>query len=245
MGVPDVRRETLATLGIAVAIKALAVWWLCQSGVDFALRQYVVGGAFAPQLEGQPDAMLMLACLLPQAAFVFLTCDFVPTSLIARASCAMPRLGTRAAWARRRSLALGTLCLAYVLVGNAAAALALTLAGADLSSTVLPVLAASAPLELVASLLLALLANLVALWLDAVVAFALVLGVHAATLVTLAYLQLSVAVAAAPWLPSARMVPAWHEVAGMGVVGSCALLAALVLLAVMALVRSVARCDIL
>lgn len=242
----DVRRETLGALAAAIAAKALVVWWLAQSGADFALGQYVAGAAFVPQLEGRPDAMLMLACLLPQAIFVFLACDFVPAGLTTQASCAMPRLGTRTAWTARRTLTLAALCLDYVLAGNAAAALVLALADAGgLPAGALSTFAASLPLELLASLILTLLANLAALWIDAVVSAALVLGVHAAALMGLAYAPLAAAVPVVPWLPSARAVLAWHDAAGMDVAGSCALLAVLGLLAALALARSVARCDIL
>lgn len=246
MSALDVRRETLGALAAAIAAKALVVWWLAQSGADFALRQYVAGAAFAPQLEGRPDAMLMLVCLLPQAVFAFLTCDFVPVALTAQASCAMPRLGTRMAWTARRTLALAVLCLDYVLAGNVAAALVLVLANAGgLPAGALSTFAASLPLELLGSLLLALLANLAALWLDAVVSAALVLGIHAATLMGLAHAPLAAAVPVVPWLPSARTVLAWHDAAGMDAAGSCALLAVLGLLVALALSRSVARCDIL
>lgn len=234
MSALDVRRETLGALAAAIAAKALVVWWLAQSGADFALGQYVAGAAFVPQLEGRPDAMLMLAC------------DFVPAGLTTQASCAMPRLGTRTAWTARRTLTLAALCLDYVLAGNAAAALVLALTDAGgLPAGALSTFAASLPLELLASLILTLLANLAALWIDAVVSAALVLGVHAAALMGLAYAPLAAAVPVVPWLPSARAVLAWHDAAGMDVAGSCALLAVLGLLAALALARSVARCDIL
>lgn len=251
MRLRDLDPGALRGLAVAVCIKVAIIGFLALRGVDFALRQYVAGAAFAPCLEGQPDTALMVACLLPQAAVVFVTCDYLSSGLAAQATSAMPRLGTRTRWAARRTLGLLAFSAAYVLVGNLVGA-ALLAAMGGLPDGALAIFGSALPLELLASALLALLANVVALWLEPVMAMALVLGVHGGVLVFQAFLPLSSGLALAPWLPSARTVLAWHDVAGvaagapgMGIASSCALLAVLAAASAYAALRFVSRCDIL
>lgn len=252
MRLRDLDPGALRGLTVAVCIKVAIMGFLALRGADFALSQYVEGAAFAPRLEGQPDMALMVACLLPQAAFVFVTCDYLPSGLAVQAASAMPRLGTRMRWAARRALGLLAFSAAYVLVGNLVGAAILAVMGGGLSDGALAIFGSALPLELLASALLALLANIVALWLEPVMAMALVLGIHGGMLVFQAFLPLSSGLALAPWLPSARTVLAWHDVAGvaagapgMGIASSCALLAVLVAASAYAALRSVSRCDIL
>ena len=241
----------LKGLAVAVGVKAAAVGYLALSGPDYALHQYVLGAAFAPRLDGQPDMMLMMACLLPQLVFVYGFCDYLPSGLLDQATSVMPRLSTRASWAARRTRRLVAAVAAYVLAGNLAGVVALIVVGGGLPAGALTVVGCSLPLELMITTLLALLSNAAALLVDPVVAAAAVLGVHGGALVFHAFQPLSGALVAAPWLPSARSVLAWHDVPGVAsgapgltLGGSCALLAALALLAAFVLVRIVSCSDI-
>lgn len=252
MRLRDLSPSALRGLVVAICMKVTIMGFLALRGVDFALRQYVAGAAFAPRLEGQPDTALMMTCLLPQLAFVFVTCDHLSSGLATQATSAMPRLGTHTRWAARRTLGLLAFSAAYVLVGNLVGAALLAAMGGGLPDGALAIFGSALPLELLASALLALLANVVALWLEPVMAMALVLGVHGGMLVFQAFLPLSSGLALAPWLPSARTVLAWHDVAGvaagapgMGIASSCALLAVLVLASAAVTLRSVSHCDIL
>lgn len=251
MRAPSISGATIRSVGAAVAVKAATIAFLVIRGSDYALHQYVAGAAFAPRLDDRPDAMLMMTCLLPQLAAAFALCDYVPTRLSCQATAVMPRLGGRHLWAARRASDLMALTLAYVLLGNLLGAALLILPGDLPFEGALPVILSALPLELLSCALLVLLANVVALWLEPIIAVALVLGVHGGALLTQACLPLSWATAAAPWLPSVRSVLAWHDVPGiaLGAPGltlgsSCALLAGLALLAAFVLVRIVSCADI-
>ena len=252
MRAPSISDAAVRAVGAAVAVKTATLAFLVIRGSGYALHQYVAGSAFAPRLEGQPDAMLMMACLLPRAAFVFALCDYVPACLSRQATSVMPRLAGRRIWAARRALDLMTLTIAYVLLGNLLGLAALALPGELPLEETLPVIASALPLELFSCALLVLLANVTALWLEPIIAAALVLGAHGGVLLTQACLPLSWATAVAPWLPSVRGVLAWHDapgvasgVSGMSLASSCVLLAALAAVAAFALMRSVVRCDVL
>lgn len=243
--------RVLRGLAVAVGIKVAVVGYLALSGTDYALRQYVLGAAFAPRFDGQPDMMLMMACLLPQLAFVYIFCDYVPSGLLNQATSVMPRLSTRASWAARKTRGLVLVAAAYVLAGNLAGAAILAVVGGGLPAEALAVVGYSLLLELLIAALLALVSNAVALLVDPVVAAAVVSGAHGGTLVFQAFQPLSGALVAAPWLPSVRSVLAWHDVPGiaLGAPGltlgsSCALLAGLALLAAFVLVRIVSCADI-
>lgn len=242
---------TIQSVGAAVAVKTATLAFLVIRGSDYALHQYVAGAAFAPRLDGLPDAMLMMVCLLPQLAAVFALCDYVPMCLSCQATSVMPRLAGRRLWAARMASDLMALTLAYVLLGNLLGLAVLVLPGDLPLEEALPVIASALLLELLSSALLVLLTNVTALWLEPIIAVALVPGVHGGVLLTQACLPLSWATAAAPWLPSARSVLAWHDVPGVAsgapgltLGGSCALLAALALLAAFVLVRIVSCSDI-
>lgn len=252
MRVPSIPGAAIRAVGAAVAVKTATLAFLVTRGSDYALRQCVAGAAFAPRVEGQPDVMLMMVCLLPQMALVFALCDYVPTCLSRQAASVMPRLVRRCLWAARRASDLMLLVLAYALLGNLLGLTVLALPGDLPLEEALPVIAPALMLELLSCALLVLLANAAALWLEPVIAVALVLGIHGGTLVSQAYLPLPWAIAVAPWLPPVRGVLAWHDVPGIafGAPGvspasSCAVLAALVAVAAFALIRSVVRCDVL
>lgn len=252
MRAPNIPGVEVRAVGVAVVIKTATVAFLALRGSDYALHQYVAGFAFVPRLEGQPDTMLMMTCLLPTAVLAFAFCGYVPADLTLQAASVMPRLGKRRFWALRRTLGLVVSTAVYVLLGGFLEVVIFIAPGGLQPGEVLPVALAALLLELLSCIVLVLLTNAAALWLEPVVAAALVLGAHGGTLVAQAHLPLSWGAAAAPWLPSVRGVLAWHDapdvvvgVSGMSLASSCALLSALAFLAGLALVRSVTRCDIL
>ena len=96
------------------------------------------------------------------------------------------------------------------------------------------------------SVLLVLLVNLLAMRLDAVIAWAIVAVAHATSLVTCVFLPESAVAALTPWLPSAAATAAFHAAPiGASAPLSLSYLLLLVLLASALVIREARRLDVL
>ena len=242
------RGPVLAALACAVLRGALA-WYFRGMGQGGALLLSMGGGAVVPGLIGSFEPFAMVLTIAPDLLLCYLLADFMPARLSSDATTLLPRTDSRASWAAR---SCGRLVLLVCLHEAASCAVVLAMAPQSLHALLFCALLSAALLSA-----LVLLVNLVALRRDAVVGFAVVVGAHVAVLLALSAAPSSLARGLAPWLPSARGVPAWHDAvcaltglspeaaASMRPEVSLALLLLLSALALCLIARTVRRADLL
>ena len=242
------RGPVLAALACAVLRGALA-WYFRGMGQGRALLLSMGGGAVVPGLIGSFEPFAMVLTIAPDLLLCYMLADFVPARLSSDAVALLPRTGSRASWAMG---ACGRLVLLVCLHEGASCAVVSAVAPQELHALLPCALLGAALLSA-----LVLWVNLVALRRDAVVGFAVVVGAHVAVLLALSSAPSSLARGLAPWLPSARGVPAWHDdvcalaglspdvAASMRPEVSLALLLLLFALALCLIARTVRRADLL
>lgn len=203
---------------VAACVLASLVATLCMGayGTQTALYEFMGGGFLVPNpLGGGPSIVALVAWLAPQAAFCYFFSGVLSDGLGADASAVLPRVGSRRAWLAGKLAHLAFFSAVFTLLGELASGMALLVlgCGAD-ASELLDVVVRCAALGFPLMLCLVLTINCLALMIDPVVAFAAVVGVYAAGVLTLAYFPRETAVTAAPWLPFVQGILGWHDCSG-------------------------------
>ncbi len=247
------RRRYLGHVCACVGAAALVAFLLSGGNPTYALARLHAGANFLPNDLGI-DLFGTVGALLPPLALAWLLASFLTSDLI-HAPLLFPRLSfgdspqmtdARTRWALIRTGQLALLAGAYgALAPTAAAAVCLPGSG-DALEDVAAALAQVLPFSVAGSVLLVLLVNLLALHLDAVMAWAVVAVTHATSLVTCVFLPEAAVAALTPWLPSAAATAAFHAPPiSASAPLSLAYLLLLVLLACALVVREARRLDVL
>lgn len=246
------RRRYLGRVGSCVAGAALVAFLLSRGSPTYALARLHAGAAFLPNDLGI-DLFGTVGALLPPLALEWLLSGFLAGDL-AQAPFLWPRLSigarpqltdARARWALIRTGQLALLAGVYGILAPAAAAAACWPGSGIPLADVAAALAQALPFCVAGSVLLVLLVNLLALRLDAVIAWAIVAVTHATSLVACVFLPEATVAALTPWLPSAAAMAAFHAPPiDASAPRSLALLALLVLLAGTLVVREARRLDV-
>ncbi|MDM8271800.1 hypothetical protein [Thermophilibacter provencensis] len=262
------RRRYLGRVCACVGAAALVAFLLSRGNPIYALARLHAGTIFLPNDLGI-DLFGTVGALLPPLALAWLLASFL-TSDLTHAPLLLPRLSfgdvffraeisgqvcgartpkrcnARTRWALIRTGQLALLAGAYGALAPTVAAAACLLGSGDVLEDVAAALAQVLPFSVAGSVLLVLLVNLLALRLDAVIAWAVVAVAHATSLVACVFLPESAVVALTPWLPSAAATAAFHAAPiGASAPLSLAYLLLLVLLACALVVREARRLDIL
>ena len=254
------RQGALFGLLACALLRGALLFWLGVGDSGTCTLFALGAGAFVPRLIGGFEPFVQVLSVAPDLLVLFQLSDYVSSALRRESSLALPRAGGRRAWAGEKCLRLAVCVILYEVASTlavlAAAALLSGAASADLAALLAPVLQC-ALLDSVLLLVLILCANLLALGRDAIVAFAMVTGVHVAALLALTAVPLDSARSLARWVPSARGIPAWHlslceacgntsaVVADMSPAASAVALLVLSAALALALIRSVQRTDLI
>ena len=262
------RRRYLGRVGACVGASALVAFLLSRGNPTYALARLHAGEIFLPNDLGI-DLFGTVGALLPPLALAWLLASFL-TADLTHAPLLLPRLSfgdvffrseilgqvcgartprrcnARTRWALIRTGQLGLLAGAYGILAPTVAAAACLPGSGDALEDVAAALVQALPFSVVGSVLLVLLVNLLALRLDAVIAWAVVAVAHATSLVACVFLPETAVAALTPWLPSAAATAAFHAAPiGASAPLSLAYLLLLVLLAGALVVREARRLDIL
>ena len=262
------RRRYLGRVCACVGAAALVAFLLSRGNPIYALARLHAGTIFLPNDLGI-DLFGTVGALLPPLALAWLLASFL-TSDLTHAPFLWPRLSfgdvffraeisgqvcgartpkrcnARTRWALIRTGQLALLAGAYGALAPTVAAAACLLGSGDVLEDVAAALAQVLPFSVAGSVLLVLLVNLLALRLDAVIAWAVVAVAHATSLVACVFLPESAVVALTPWLPSAAATAAFHAAPiGASAPLSLAYLLLLVFLASALIVREARRLDVL
>lgn len=247
----------LTALGCA-ALRAVVTAWLCGIQAVPYLLVGLGGAATVPRLVGSYSAFPLAISLSPGILFLYLQSDYIPETLRAESTLALPRVASRRRWAASRCLRLALRVALYELASLALLTSVIALFGDSAFS--LNELAASALSVLIDGFFctaLSLAINLVSLKRDALFGFATIIGAHLATVLCLTAIPAGFAKVAAPWLVSAHGIPAWHReicemygisadaAANINPAFSVALLLALSIALSKALARAVDRFDLI
>lgn len=251
-------RGYVARLLGAVLSSVVALLYAGSFGPDAAFLEFLGGGLLVPdQLGTRPSVVFLIAWIAPLAIFDYLFSDFLSGQLDRDAAAILPRVRSRGRWTAGRLVQLAFFSTAFAVVGPLLGTVGLcAMHPGAVSAAHVGVAAASALISVPLVYLLALATNCVALRTDALVAFASLICAHVGTLVVMAYLPYELALAVAPWLPSAQGVLAWHDcsgwcslleagVPGFGLVPSFVYLFVCVALALVASVRLVCADDVI
>ena len=262
------RRRYLGRVCACVGTAALVAFLLSRGRPIYALARLHAGTIFLPNDLGI-DLFGTVGALLPPLALAWLLASFL-TADLTHAPLLLPRLSigdvlfraeilgqvcgkraprrcdARTRWALIRTGQLVLLSGAYgALAPTVATAVCLPGSG-DALEDVAFALAQAVPFSVASSVLLILLVNLLAMRLDAVIAWAIVAVTHATSLVACVFLPETAVAALAPWLPSAAATAAFHAAPiSASVPLSLAYLLLLVLLASALIVREARRLDVL
>ncbi len=246
------RRRYLGRVCACMGAAAIVAFRLSRGNPAYALARLHSGAIFLPNDLGI-DLFGAVGALLPPLALAWLLAGFL-TADLTHAPLLLPRLSfgdspqltdARTRWALIRTGQLALLSGAYGALAPTAAAAA-CLPGSDALEDVAAALAQALPFSVVGSVLLVLLVNLLALRLDAVIAWAAVAVTHATSLVACVFLPESAVAALTPWLPSAAATAAFHAAPiGASAALSLSYLLLLVLLAGALVVREARRLDVL
>ena len=262
------RRHYLGRVCACVGAAALVAFLLSRGNPIYALARLHAGTIFLPNDLGI-DLFGTVGVLLPPLALAWLLASFL-TADLAHAPLLLPRLSfgdvlfraeilgqvcgkraprrcdARTRWALIRTGQLVLLSGAYGALAPTVAAAACLPGSGDALEDVASALAQALPFSVAGSVLLVLLVNLLALRLDAVIAWAIVAVAHATSLVTCVFLPESAVAALTPWLPSAAATAAFHAAPiGASAPLSLSYLLLLVLLASALVIREARRLDIL
>ena len=262
------RRRYLGRVCACVGAAALVAFLLSRGNPIYALARLHAGTIFLPNDLGI-DLFGTVGALLPPLALAWLLASFL-TADLAHAPLLWPRLSfgdvlfraeflgqvcgkrtpghcdARTRWALIRTGQLALLSGAYGALAPTVAAAACLPGSGDALEDVVFALAQALPFSVVGSVLLVLLVNLLALRLDAVIAWAVVTVAHATSLVACVFLPESAVAALTPWLPSAAATAAFHAAPiGASAPLSLAYLLLLVLLAGALVIREARRLDVL
>ena len=247
------RRRYLGRVGACVGAAAIVAFLLSRGNPAYALARLHAGAIFLPNDLGI-DLFGTVGALLPPLALAWLLASFL-TADLSHAPLLLPRLSIgdspqltdeRTRWALIRTGQLVLLSGAYGALAPTIAAAACLPGSGDALEDVAFALAQAVPFSVAGSVPLVLLVNLIALRLDAVIAWAVVAVAHATSLVTCVFLPESAVVALTPWLPSAAATAAFHAAPiGASAPLSFANLLLLVLLASALVVREARRLDVL
>lgn len=262
------RRRYLGRVCACVGAAALVAFLLSRGSPVYALARLHAGTIFLPNDLGI-DLFGTVGALLPPLALSWLLSGFL-TADLAHAPLLWPRLSfgdvffrsekmgqvcaphkpercnARTRWALIRTGQLALLAGAYGALAPTVAAAACLPGSGDALEDVASALAQSLPFSVAGSVLLVLLVNLLALRLDAVMAWAVVAVAHATSLVACVFLPESAVVALTPWLPSAAATAAFHAAPiGASAPLSLAYLLLLVFLASALIIREARRLDVL
>ena len=262
------RRRYLGRVCACMGAAAIVAFLLSRGNPAYALARLHAGAIFLPNDLGI-DLFGTVGALLPPLALAWLLAGFL-TADLAHAPLLWPRLSiggvlfradkmgqvcgartprrcnARTRWALIRTGQLALLSGAYGALAPTVAAAACLPGSGDALEDVAAALAQALPFSVIASVLLVLLVNLLALRLDAVIAWAAVAVTHATSLVACVFLPESAVAALTPWLPSAAATAAFHAAPiGASAPLSLSYLLLLVLLAGALVVREARRLDVL